>query len=226
MSILDGKYHKWYYCNQGSRRYLPKNQKDFAIKLAKKKFLQAQLKDLTQKNKAVNAFLSQYPSENKAFLLATAPEYQELLAASFVPISKELLAWQNAPFPSNPQNPEQLCIKACSGNLVRSKSEAIIDMVLSHKSIPFRYECALQLGSTTLYPDFTIRHPRTGEVFYYEHFGLMDDPNYRQKAIRKLDLYTKNGIIPSINLITTYETKTNPLSPEIVEKNIAFYFNN
>lgn len=226
MSILDGKYQKWYYCNQGTRTYLPKHQKDFAIKLAQKKFLQAQLKDLTQENQALNAYLSKHNSESAAFQLATAPAYQELLTDSFVPISEELLTWKNSPFQANPKNPEQLCIKACSGNLVRSKSEAIIDMMLSHNGIPFRYECALQLGPVILYPDFTIRHPHTGAFYYWEHFGLMDNPEYQKHTIYKLDIYSKNEIIPSINLITTYETKTHPLSPEIIEKNIELYFKN
>ena len=36
-------------------------------------------------------------------------------------------------------------------------------------NIPFRYECALTLGNTTVYPDFTIMHPNTGELIYREH---------------------------------------------------------
>ena len=99
-------------------------------------------------------------------------------------------------------------------------------MLLYINKIPFRYECALHLGETTLFPDFTIRHPKTGNVYYWEHFGLMDNPAYSQNAYSKLQLYTSHGIIPSIQLITTYETKDNPLSTDIVEKIIAYYFLN
>jgi len=90
--------------------------------------------------------------------------------------------------------------------------------------IPFRYECPLILGDTTLYPDFTIRHPKTGNTYYWEHFGLMDNPTYSQNAYSKLQLYSTHGIIPSINLITTYETKNAPLGTDIVEKIIKHYF--
>lgn len=138
----------------------------------------------------------------------------------------ELKDWQKLPYQTNPTHPEQLCIKACSGNVVRSKSEAFIDMALFQNRIPFRYECALQLGKITIYPDFTIRHPKNGSFYYWEHFGLMDDADYCQNAMQKLNLYSKNGIVPSINLITTYETKEHPLSPEIVEKTIELYFRN
>lgn len=129
-----------------------------------------------------------------------------------------------SPYEHNTKYKEQLIHKTSSGNLVRSKSEAMIDMFLYMNRIPFRYECALQLGDTTLYPDFTIRHPQTGELYYWEHFGRMDDPFYYKNVFSKLHLYTSHGIIPSIHLITTYETKENPLSSEIIEKIIEHYF--
>ncbi len=130
----------------------------------------------------------------------------------------------NAPYEQNPKHPEQLIHKTASGKLVRSKSEAMIDLYLYTKQIPYRYECSLQLGETTLYPDFTILHPHTGEIIYWEHFGMMDEPFYYQKVFPKLQLYTAYGIVPSIRLITTYETRTNPLSSEVIEKIIEHYF--
>ena len=103
-------------------------------------------------------------------------------------------------------------------------SEELIDMLLYTNKVPFRYECALQLGETIIYPDFTIRHPVSGEVYYWEHFGKMDNPDYCKNVSSKLQLYTSHGIIPSIQLITTYETKRNPLSAETIEKIIREYF--
>lgn len=97
-------------------------------------------------------------------------------------------------------------------------------MLLYTNKIPFRYECALHLGETVIYPDFTIRHPQTGETFYWEHFGLMNKPSYHQSMLAKLQLYTSHNIIPSIQLITTYETQEHPLNPAIVENIINQYF--
>lgn len=132
--------------------------------------------------------------------------------------------WKNAPYTRNLKFPEQLIHKAASGNFVRSKSEAMIDMFLYKNKIPFRYECALLLGETTIFPDFTIRHPKNGNTYYWEHFGLMDDSNYSKNTCSKLNLYTSHKIIPSIQLITTYETETNPLDTETIEKIIEHYF--
>lgn len=90
--------------------------------------------------------------------------------------------------------------------------------------IPFRYECELQLGEIAVYPDFTIMHPKTEKIYYWEHFGLIDDSSYVRSAMAKQQNYIANGIIPTIQLITTYETKANPLDTETVEKTIERYF--
>lgn len=139
-------------------------------------------------------------------------------------MSKELSDWTFAPFEQSSKFPEQLVHKSPSGHFVRSKSEAMIDTLLYLKKLPFRYECALHLDNVTLYPDFTIRHPKSGKTFYWEHFGLMDDPNYSKNAYFKLQTYTSHGIIPSIHLITTYETKEHPLTSDFIEKILQYYF--
>ncbi len=97
-------------------------------------------------------------------------------------------------------------------------------MFLHLNKIPFRYECALHLGETTLFPDFTIRHPATKEIYYWEHFGLMDSSAYAQNAYSKLQLYTSHNLIPSIQLITTFETKEHPLHSKVIENIIEQYF--
>lgn len=85
-------------------------------------------------------------------------------------------------------------------------------------------EYALQLGESTVFPDFTIRHPQTKQYYYWEHFGMMDNDSYSTKALSKLRLYTANEIFPSIQLITTYETKDQPLDSAFVEMLIKYYF--
>lgn len=108
--------------------------------------------------------------------------------------------------------------------MVRSKSEALIAMSLYSHNIPFRYEAALQIGAGIIYPDFTIRHPASGKIIYWEHFGLMDDSSYRQRTVSKLQFYISHGYIPNIHLITTYETRENPLGTDEIERIIAAQF--
>lgn len=162
---------------------------------------------------------------DKCLQLLTQPSgFQELLSPLFTPLSEELSTWSSSPYEINTNYPEQLIHKAASGNMVRSKSEVLIDLYLHTNKIPFRYECALHLEETVLFPDFTIRHPKTGKYYYWEHFGRMDDPTYYKNVYSKLQLYTSQGIVPSIQLITTFETKEHPLTSEVIEKTIEQYF--
>ena len=54
--------------------------------------------------------------------------------------------------------------------------------------------------------------------------GLMDNPTYCRNACSKIQLYASHGIIPSIQLITTYETQDNPLTMDVVDKIVTHYF--
>ena len=90
--------------------------------------------------------------------------------------------------------------------------------------IPFRYECELILGGAVFHPDFTIRHPRTGEIYYWEHLGGMDKTKYIHNSFARLETYAYHGIVPSINLITTYETKDHPLSMKNIKDRRGIFF--
>lgn len=219
-----GKYQKWYRRDGEKKYYIPKKNRILAEQLALKKFLTAQLADLENEMRAIQFYLRHYPAAKQAEMLLTEKSFPtELLASSFTPLSQSLSAWMHAPYEKNPYHPELLIHKI--GELtVRSKSEAMIATALLAHQIPFRYECALQLGGKVVFPDFTIRHPQTGEAYYWEHFGLMDYSDYAQNACAKVQLYTSCNIIPSIHLLTTYETKAHPLTTEMIEKVIAYYF--
>lgn len=219
-------YYKWYLSDEKRQTYIPKKNRKLAEQLATRKYLTLLLEDLSQEKKAVDAYLQTYNTDNKQSerLIQNNSEYQRLIAPYFTPISEELLEWQNAQYERNTKYPEQLIHKTTSGNHVRSKSETIIDTYLYMHKIPFRYENPLLLGKVTIYPDFTIRHPRTGKRYFWEHFGLIDRPGYQQTICTKLQQYMLHGIYPSIQLITTYETSEKPLTTEMVEKIIEYYF--
>ena len=222
--VHNGNYVKWHQSDGHKITYIPKKNRELAEQLAMKKYLCLKEDELIKKQDAIQTYLKQCESENKATELYELPEYAELLLPFGCPKSQELKEWMETPYTKNPICPEQLVHKTSSGIMVRSKSEAIITMLLHMYQIPFRYECALQLGESTVFPDFTIRHPVTGEFYYWEHFGMMDKREYNEKVGEKLDLYIRNGIIPTINLITTYETSDNHLSSKIVKEIINHYF--
>lgn len=217
--------YKWYVKDEKGLTYLPKSQRACAMELARKKYLSHKLNDLTFTRNELKRTLQDNPRPLKhADQLLLDPRYHELLASDFTLTDQELIEWSQEPYEKNANYSDQLIHRSISGNIVRSKSEVIIDMTLFMNQIPFRYEAPLIINSNTFYPDFTILHPRTKQLFYWEHFGMMDNEQYAQSTFSKLALFTVNGIIPSINLLTTYETSDHPLNPDLVTKMVRHYF--
>ncbi|MDO5521161.1 MAG: ATPase [bacterium] len=222
----NGNYTKWYRVIGNKYTYLKKENQTLAEQLALKKYYMLQLEDLLHERTSLEKYLIHHKlaTEKAPRLLNLNSEYRPLLSSFFLSYSDNLQEWVNAPYNKNSNNPEQLIHKTISGNVVRSKSEALIDMALYQNKIPFRYESPLILNEITFFPDFTIRHPKSGQLMYWEHFGMMDNPNYCQNAYNKLKVFSDNGLIPSIHIITTFETKDCPLSSDLIEKIIKHYF--
>lgn len=82
------------------------------------------------------------------------------------------------------------------GELVRSKSEWIIADKLHAAGIDYQYEQPLKLGNVERFPDFTIVDDDRGVAWYWEHNGLMDNIEYRNRWERKLAAYREAGILP------------------------------
>lgn len=204
--------------------YIPKSERNLAEQLAIKKYLTQVEQDCIQEKRAIDYYLRHHVPSKAEELLTNKPGYQELLSSYFKPQSQIVEDWMKYPFKKNPKYPENKIHKTSSGNAVRSKSEALIDMVLYTNKIPFRYECALELDNVTIYPDFTVMHPKTGKIIYWEHFGRMLDSKYNKNIGDRLQTYINNGIIPSLNLITTYETQEHPLTIQEIEKVVQNYF--
>ncbi len=217
---------KWYVSDGHKKVYLPKKERWTAERLAAKKFLEIKLENLLRRKQALDHYFECYLGDEDIAekLLSPDSDYYELLSPYFQTKDDELRQWMEEDYVKNSNYPESLIHKTSSGIFVRSKSESMIEMFLYTNQIPFRYECELILDGITMYPDFTIRHPKTGKIYYWEHFGLMDDPSYVQTACSKLALYANNGIVPSIQLITTYETKEHPLNYHDVAGIGAQYF--
>ena len=234
--------------------YLRRSERGLAADLLKKKICIARLHIVQQELRAIDAYLKYAPTntenpalsrllntpqckelfdeETLALLLNTAWDFETLdpsknrqrAATPDEALQRELAAWAAAPYQSNPYHPESKTIMTCDNILVRSKSEAIILTMLSMFGIPYRYEAPLEVGGHIKYPDFTIRHPITGEYFYWEHVGLLDNPSYRMDFFNKLRLYINNGILPDHNLILTYEYDDDAIDGIVVMNRIKECF--
>ena len=110
------------------------------------------------------------------------------------------------------------------GERVRSKSEILIANALNRNHIPYRYECPLYLaGYGTIHPDFTVLNVRLRKEMYWEHLGMMDEPEYIEDALNRISLYEKNHYFPGDRLILTHETLRHPLNSKNIENMIFQY---
>ncbi|MBR5500941.1 MAG: hypothetical protein IKV74_05395 [Clostridia bacterium] len=211
-SVKNGSGTKWYYYQGGKRHYIPKSNKRLAQQLARRKYLTEKLRQCRGQLQAIEEYFTRTIKIRSADELLQNPAYQDLLLPYFQIQNKSLADWAYAPYARNPYRPESCNHLVYADLWVRSKSESMIASFLYQNRIPFRYECALKLTKKIIYPDFTLRHPQTGEYYYIEHFGLFDSQEYRRHALSRMDDYAANGIYLNQQLFVTTETKEKPFS--------------
>lgn len=86
---------------------------------------------------------------------------------------------------------------SAAGEWMISKSEvAIANLLISHK-VKYTYEMRLfGMDGTSRLPDFTICDEDTGVTYYWEHMGLLNQEDYKQKNLKKLEWYHAAGVVP------------------------------
>ena len=81
---------------------------------------------------------------------------------------------------------------ADSGDMVRSKQERFVANLLASEGISFEYERKLSSWDGSFrYPDFTLFI--NGELYYWEHWGMVDDYSYRQDIAKRIRWYREHG---------------------------------
>lgn len=230
-----GKYTEYYHIKDDSNangKYIPKKQRATAIQLAQKDYdskitplLEEEIETLkTYLNSALNI---------QAFYSQMCPARQSLITPLTLTDEQYATQWKNVTWQGLPFAPDASVYTTNQGERVRSKSEVLIANALAHQKIPYRYEYPLTLHrnhtyrtsqntttTTTLYPDFFCLNLRTRQEIIWEHFGLMDSPEYLHNTVSKLKLYAQNKILPGKKLIITMETNTEPLIPDVINQMI------
>jgi hypothetical protein len=132
-----------------------------------------------------------------------------------------------APVSDGPRFLEQYLVhKTRRGDLVRSKSEIVIADALfqleQEGKLRYTYEKPLMLADTQRWPDFTIEAGT--ETWYWEHCGLLDDPDYESRWKRKHAAYAREGIAewseacPAGRLIVTADGKRQGLDSDRIHE--------
>ena len=74
-----------------------------------------------------------------------------------------------------------------------------------------------------LLPVAEVMNKKSGRRYIWEHLGMMDNPEYIEKNIRKLDIYERNGFLLGESLLLTHETSKVPLSRSVLNSYIENY---
>ena len=212
----------WKGKNEDKWRYLPKKNEDIARKIVNSEFREA----LLQKVKKELLTIEEWGDEGIPGSLLTV--YDELsygrkrMVAGIISedeeIVREFYADTYEPLETFGENKQ---FATARGEYVRSKAEWMIAEMLNQYGIPYQYEYPLILkGHRTVRPDFRCLNVRLRKTVLWEHLGRMDDEEYVNSAIRKIQKYEANGYTLGTNLIITMETSECPLTPESVESRI------
>lgn len=133
-------------------------------------------------------------------------------------------SWLSKPYIGKGFEEEDLEFYTDKNERVRSKSEILIANALGKYNVPYKYECPIVLkGMGKIHPDFTALNVKRRKIYYWEHLGKLDDPDYARKNVFRINTYEKNGIFHGENLITTWETSTLPLDVKLVDELINHY---
>ena len=63
----------------------------------------------------------------------------------------------------------------------------------------------------------------SGKKYIWEHLGMMDNQEYVERNIRKIDIYERNGYLLGEKLLLTHETSKVPLSRTVLNSYIENY---
>ena len=211
----------------GKRHSIPMSQKDLITQLAKKTILTKMLQDAKREKAAIESYLHRHRDKDSvADYLMKEPHMEELVRPLFQIRDDHLREWAEADYPSTADHPEHLIHQGPRGQLFRSKSEAQIATILYINKIPYRYEWDHEINGIVYHIDFTILHPKIGQTYYWEHFGMIDSESYNHNNARKIADYASIDIFPGKNLIVTCESKKHPLFISPIEDIVNEWFLN
>ena len=220
ISVDRGK-ERYYYCTKEDSlgNYIQKKDRRIAEKLAQKEYNQRIFASAKKMKCQISRLLSSYEKEGIEECYYRLHRGKRKLVTPVEPVWEELeREWIEEEYDGKIFQEEGIEIITQRGERVRSKSEKILADYFYYHGIPYKYEYPLLLkGYGVIYPDFTFLSPKSRQEIYWEHNGMMDDVVYAQKAVKKIELYEKNGIFPGERLILTFETGQTTLNNEIIE---------
>ena len=194
--------------------YITQKNKALITKLAQKDYYQRLNKAILAEEKAIMAYLRNYPDIPADEVYNVLPEARRTFVMPAIE-TNEMFAeeWSKLEYVEKGFIGDAPELITDRGEQVRSKSEMLIANLLAKRGVPYRYECPLYLSKAgTIHPDFTVLNVRLRKELYWEHLGMMDSPEYAEKAVVRINAYSQEDIFLNDKLIVTMETATTPIN--------------
>ena len=190
--------------------------KKLLISLCSKVYYEELIFRLQEELRVLKTFLNGFDPNRKHQAIRILPEDAQLFVKPLIKTKEEYCKeWEQAPFTKNPHPFDHEPLRTKKGELVRSRAECIIANALYDLHIPYRYECILFLDDgSAVFPDFTILHPQTLEIYYLEFFGKMDDYGYAADNFNKIRRYANSEIFP--HLIMIFDHREAPFNTDML----------
>jgi len=225
---MDGKKIRLYQCiNDSKGKYIKKSEKHLAMNLANKEYYSLVINEAEKRLSGLNKLKKQISGWSWNDIKNNMHKVkQSMITNDIVSEDQYIREWEEADhyYKQQPcENETRYMTK--KGHWVRSKTEAFIADTLYMNNIPYHYEEAFYCSDGTIYyPDFTILDVANKRVVIYEHFGLMQDPDYRMIAAMKINKYVESGLIPFETFYYSIEGGEAVVSTDFINKFIENRF--
>lgn len=237
LQILGNKNTDQYYYHTSAenkkRIYISKKEMDFIRALAQKNYDQkflAAAAELERKMKS-SRILWDYSNMHDFYQFLgsvyedLSPARQKLVIPYVMPDEMYIKTWQSVEYTGKSFKSDAPVILSRRGERVRSKSEKIIADMLLEMKLPYRYEYPIvtrKLG--TVYPDFTLLDYWNRQIVLLEHFGKMQDADYCNRNLTKIEIYEEEGWHLGESFLFTMESDKHIINMQHFERLIQKRF--
>ncbi|MCR5255210.1 MAG: hypothetical protein K6D96_04690 [Acetatifactor sp.] len=216
-------YAQYYFVDkeQGSRKYMGSDGEKLVRKYIQRDYENAMNRKLKTLRMRLQRFICTYDIADLTGMYEHLSEGRRRYVEPLIEPGEQLIEkWMEDNMGQKNPFPKDGIFKTYRGEMVRSKSEKIIADTLEKMKVPYQYEPMLELGYSTVYPDFAVLNKRTGQTLYWEHLGMVTDPEYAVKNLCKIQNYEINGYLLGKNLIITMESADAPINVKLIEQKI------
>lgn len=212
----------------GKLTYLNKNNKRLISRLMEKRINESILKHIESNIKFLNRLTELYKGVEYILGDGVIKEIEAKIGRGFkvddflLPLSSSQSKKMTSNDPQSNTSQSDFHIenkkyKTPANIVVRSRAELVIATFLEMKGIDYIYEKPLKLFLKTVAPDFTIKRKSDGKIIIWEHFGMMDDPEYYESRMEVLSDYHHAGWLPYENFIATFGERNSPIDMTVIE---------